>query len=62
MSTSFDNTLGVWAASFTKKGGAALKSARSIGHDNETGRWILPFRAIWAPAGDAILVGEATLE
>lgn len=28
-----------------------------IPHDNNTGRWILPFRAVWGPAGDCAFVG-----
>ena len=27
-------------------------------HDNHTGRWVSPFRAVWAPAGDAFVVGS----
>ena len=31
--------------------------ARTIKHDTKTGRWVVPFRAIWSAAGDAILCG-----
>lgn len=27
-------------------------------HDNNTGRWVLPFRACWTAAGDGVVVGN----
>lgn len=30
----------------------------NIRHNNNTGRWIMPFRPAWAPAGDAVCVGD----
>lgn len=30
----------------------------SIKHNNNTGRWVMPFRPAWAPAGDAVCVGH----
>jgi hypothetical protein len=32
--------------------------ATSIPHNNQTGRWVLPFRAVWAPGSDGVLVGS----
>lgn len=52
VSTSRDNTLRVWDA---KKG---LAEVAVMKHNNNTGRWISPFRAIWGPASDAIVVGN----
>ncbi|KAL4441841.1 hypothetical protein ABPG77_003757 [Micractinium sp. CCAP 211/92] len=54
VSTSFDNTVRVW------DGGAAAGLAQrlSIRHDNNTGRWVLPFRAVWTPPADGVIVGS----
>ena len=52
VSTSRDNTLQVWDAQKSLERGAVMK------HNNNTGRWISPFRAVWAPAADAIVVGN----
>ncbi|KAL4433964.1 hypothetical protein ABPG75_000405 [Micractinium tetrahymenae] len=52
VSTSFDNTVRVW------DGGAGLAQRLSIKHDNNTGRWVLPFRAVWTPAADGVIVGN----
>lgn len=30
----------------------------SIRHNNNTGRWVVPFRPAWSPAGDAVVVGD----
>ena len=53
LTTSRDNTLGVWE----EGAGGSLSLAASCPHDNDTGRWIIPFRAVWAPAGDGVLCG-----
>jgi hypothetical protein len=29
-----------------------------VKHNNNTGRWVVPFRPAWSPAGDALLVGD----
>jgi hypothetical protein len=29
-----------------------------IKHNNNTGRWVMPFRPAWAPAGDVVCVGD----
>jgi hypothetical protein len=35
-----------------------LQELVRIRHDNNTGRWIIPFRGVWGPAGDAVVVGN----
>ena len=67
LTTSRDDTLGVWGgldgSVGGKKGAAAptdLTRLTSCKHNNNTGRWVIPFRAIWAPpawGGDTVLVG-----
>lgn len=37
---------------------APLVQTRLIQHNNHTGRWVLPFRAVWAPDGGALAVGS----
>lgn len=54
VSTSFDNTVRIWDA----KKGMVDKDTLSIRHDNQTGRWVLPLRAVWAPDSQSILVGS----
>ncbi len=51
LSTSRDDTLRVWDA---KNSMAQLASIR---HNNNTGRWVVPFRAVWGAASDSIIVG-----
>ena len=36
----------------------ATKESLKIKHNNQTGRWVLPFRAIWSAAGDGVLCGS----
>ena len=52
VSTSFDNTVRLW------DGATDLSPVVSIPHNNKTGRWVLPFRAVWTSAGDGVLVGN----
>jgi len=52
VSTSFDDTVRVWDG---KKG---LDPIVSIKHDNQTGRWVLPFRAVWGMASNAVIIGN----
>ena len=33
-----------------------------IKHNNQTGRWVLPFRAVWTPAGDGVVIGSMRRE
>ncbi|GLI61161.1 hypothetical protein VaNZ11_003447 [Volvox africanus] len=66
LSTSFDDTLRVWSPSGGGGGGAgsgdddgdSLALELSIPHNNQTGRWITPFRAVWSATCDAVLVGN----
>lgn len=53
LSVSFDDTLKIW-----ELGAGSLTQQVSIRHNNNTGRWVMPFRAVWAPAGDAVCVGD----
>ncbi|KAK9799849.1 hypothetical protein WJX73_009741 [Symbiochloris irregularis] len=52
MSLSRDNTIRVWDG---KKG---LSELLKISHNNNTGRWTIPFRAVWGPSSDCCLVGN----
>ncbi|KAG1665043.1 hypothetical protein FOA52_003219 [Chlamydomonas sp. UWO 241] len=56
LSTAFDDTIRVWDVSST----SAPTSSHSvlIKHDNQTGRWVTPFRAVWGPGADWIGVGS----
>lgn len=49
LSTSFDNTVRVWDAS------KALAPVVTIAHNNHTGRWVLPLRAVWARSDVAVI-------
>ena len=52
LSTSRDDSLRVWDA---KKNLAQLSSFH---HYNNTGRWVVPFRAVWGAASDTIICGS----
>jgi WD40 repeat protein len=54
LTTSYDDTLTVWSDKY--------ESATRIKHDNNTGRWLLPFRAIWAADGAAVVCGNMSRE
>ncbi|KAK3278453.1 hypothetical protein CYMTET_13611, partial [Cymbomonas tetramitiformis] len=65
LSTSYDDKLTIWEPTPSRaasegwlSSGKSAQRAASIKHNNQTGRWILPFRAVWAPAGDGLLVGS----
>ncbi|KAJ9513292.1 hypothetical protein QJQ45_001328 [Haematococcus lacustris] len=36
----------------------SLTQAQVLPHDNQTGRWLVPFRAVWGPAADCVAVGS----
>ena len=55
VTTSFDNTIRIWDG---KKSTHELEQVRSIRHDNQTGRWVLPLRAIWSPDASSIVIGN----
>jgi WD repeat-containing protein 76 len=52
ISTSFDDTLGLW------KNVLGNEERLSIPHNNNTGRWIQKFKAVWNPRSDTIMVGN----
>ncbi|KAG2499658.1 hypothetical protein HYH03_002596 [Edaphochlamys debaryana] len=60
LSTSFDDTLRLWAdpAGPSAADGSGLTQALSMPHNNQTGRWVVPFRAVWSAACDAALCGN----
>ena len=57
LTTSFDNFIRVWDSLGTDSGSCLLK----LHHNNDTGRWIMPFRAIWASA-NLFIVGSMRRE
>ncbi|WIA35857.1 hypothetical protein OEZ86_004241 [Tetradesmus obliquus] len=58
LSISFDDTLRVWQDPAGPDSSCKLQQARVIKHNNNTGRWVVPFRPAWSPAGDAVLTGD----
>jgi WD40 repeat protein len=61
LTTCYDDLLRVWRP----KGGAIdedPKSALKIKHNNQTGRWVLPFRAVWTPGSDGAVIGSMKRE
>jgi WD40 repeat protein len=52
LSTSTDNTIKI--SSFEDK--KELKQLKSIRHDNQTGRWLTNFKAMWDPKRDDVFV------
>jgi hypothetical protein len=46
LTTGRDNTLRFYE-------GGAMKQTSSVAHNNNTGRWVMPFRASWGPGGTA---------
>ena len=52
VTTSRDNTLRIW------DGKADMAQAAVMQHNNNTGRWVIPFRAVWGPASDCLIVGN----
>ncbi len=55
VTTSFDNTVRIWDG---KKSSRELKQLTSIRHDNQTGRWVLPLRAVWSPDASSVIIGN----
>ena len=56
LTTCYDNTLNCLA---TAPGGAGTWKVR---HNNQTGRWLSPLRAIWTPDGSGALCGSMKRE
>ena len=52
LSTSRDDTLRVWDAK------QDMQQLASMKHYNNTGRWVVPFRAVWGPASDTVICGS----
>ncbi|DBB11441.1 hypothetical protein WJX82_009846 [Trebouxia sp. C0006] len=52
VSTSRDDTLRIWDARHD------LSQLASMKHYNNTGRWVVPFRGVWGPASDTVIVGS----
>lgn len=52
LTTSLDNTVRVWDAKNN------LAESISIKHDNNTGQWLSPFRAVWTPCGAGAVIGN----
>jgi len=53
MSTSYDNSVRVWG-----EAAAEWSIEASIAHNNQTGRWISPFRAVWSPDAAGGFIGD----
>lgn len=53
MSTSYDDSVRVW-----EERGGEWSLAASVAHNNQTGRWISPFRAVWTPDAAAGVIGD----
>ena len=47
LTTGRDNTLRFY------DGGAGMQQSASVAHNNNTGRWVMPFRASWGPGSTA---------
>ena len=65
--TCYDDLVRIWTPSKDKasahtqwggKGGGTGHLSTAIKHNNQTGRWVLPFRAVWAPGSDGVVVGS----
>jgi len=54
LATCYDNHLNVWD---TKKRPVPFQPEVKVNHDTQTGRWVIPFRAIWTPNSDGIVCG-----
>ena len=64
LTTCYDDLLRVWRPAGGSAGAVNddPKSALKIKHNNQTGRWVLPFRAIWTPGADGVVVGSMRRE
>jgi len=56
VSTSFDDTVRVWDSRRGK--GGEMEDTLIIKHDNQTGRWVFPFRAVWTADSSSVIVGN----
>lgn len=55
LTTSMDNTLRIFDSSRMP---GNIRLTTSIKHNNETGRWLTPFRSVWLPDDDTFVVGS----
>ena len=67
LTTCYDDLLRIWRPKASPGGGSTAmnddpKSATKIRHNNQTGRWVLPFRAVWTPGSDGVVVGSMKRE
>eukprot|EP00892_Ulva_mutabilis_P010595 jgi/Ulvmu1/7908/UM004_0140.1 len=53
VSTAYDNTVRIW-----HQAGSKWEQTTIWKHNNQTGRWIVPFRARWGPGGQSIVCGD----
>lgn len=53
LTTCYDDALRVWRPAEDD-----AKPTVVVKHNNQTGRWVLPFRAVWSASGDGILCGS----
>ena len=65
VTTCYDDLLRVWSPGAGCTGASKAEMwnekahtlATKIKHNNKTGRWVLPFRCVWTPSGDGVVVG-----
>lgn len=65
LTTCYDDLIRVWRPKSGADAGSVNddpKSCLKIKHNNQTGRWVLPFRAVWTPAGDGVVIGSMRRE
>ncbi|MEW5305169.1 MAG: hypothetical protein WDW36_007730 [Sanguina aurantia] len=64
MTTSFDDSVKIWAdpksSATTPFNPSRLAQALSVKHNNQTGRWIIPLKAVWATSSLAPPAAAAT--
>lgn len=65
LTTCYDNHCRVWAPPGVEKASGPewtatdpLSRCLRVAHDNQTGRWVLPFRSMWTGGGDGFVVGQ----
>ena len=56
--TSYDDSIAIWQCGDATKPQLEARTR----HNNHTGRWVMPFRARWTPAGDGFVVGSMNRE
>ena len=56
LSTSFDDTVRIWDSRSAR--GGEMNDVISIKHDNNTGRWVFPFRAVWSADSSSVIIGN----